>query len=667
MAVSYKSLKCDCCAGALEYNKEKKVWVCQYCGNEIRREEEYDGLYTIKNVVRQTIMDTAYGRLDGARNNLAECEKMASRYIGTVIARLCVQMFTLTTPGACPPGNEKRLIAQLKKGYEELNEMGEGITAEEEGLYESFENSADVFGVLVLVFDSLGDTVHRDFAENLLRVSEVYSVTVNDSLLRYAVKNKKKSLTDQILGNADNISCKKALMTVLNDYPDGEEKREHLRRIAPRAELVPDDRKLVETYLKESKDSPETRICMYREGVHQKAVPSIEYVTEYLLETSDNQEEMVREIISLICESRPQDVQLYYLVDRIFQVHPQGMALAELKELEKSGIYLAISAKNVSAMLNRSDLTGEEKLELLEQVHHWKLDARANDSILSEYLNRNQDSAEQRQPVIEKLLSYVETISTAALTQYVLGCSTDGEKKAEILQMLLELNLNLSFFGDLLKDYMKCGGDLPETRSRIIALLSEKGLKVDGQALVDMVLAADEESLDETAAFVQKMVSGGVRLPNNALSIYLEKAKDHRYHSPIIRLLHQPSGILSAEALSSYVLYCRDIGTVKAQNALVFSEQCGQPFGSAPCTVRHLGNEIRCNLMQGYVLTTEDDPETARALVNAMKNAKSKLNPPIVAGGETVKFKKYITDHRQELSGLTEQLCTENKVFTLLF
>lgn len=667
MAVSYKSLKCDCCAGALEYNKEKKVWICQYCGNEIRREEEYDGLYTIKNVVRQTIVDTAYGRLDAARNNLAECEKMASRYIGTAIARLCVQMFTLTTPGACPPGNEKRLIAQLKKGYEDFCRMGEGITAEEEGLYESFENSADVFGTLVLVFDSLGDTVHRDFAENLMRAEEIYSVSVNDSLLRYAMKNGKKDLTDRILQNTDNLTCKTALTAVLSGYPDGEEKRAHIQRIVPHAHLVPDDRKMIEAYIKETKDAQETRICVYREGMRQKAAPSIEYVTEYLLETSGNQEEAVRELISLICESKPQDVQLYYLVERIFRIHAGGMALIELQEMEKSGIYLAVSVKDVSAMLNRGDLTSEEKTALLEQAHHWKLDARANDSILSEYLNRNSDTAEVRIPVIEKLISYVDTISTGAFTQYVLKCGTDGEKKEEILRMLLSLNLNLSFFGDLLGDYMKSNTDSLENRSRIITLLSDKGFKVDGQTLVDMAILADEKNPEETAAFIGKMLSSGVRLRNDALSMYLEKAKEHRYHSQIIRLLHQPSGILSAEALNNYVLYCRDDGAVKVQNALVFSEQCGQAFGSAACKVRHLGKEIQCNLLQGYVLTTEDAPEPAEALVNAMKNAKSKLNLPISVDGVSMKFKKYIVDHRQELSALTEQLCAENKVFTLLF
>ena len=120
MASNYKSLKCDCCAGSLEYSKIKKVWICQYCGNEIRREEEYDGLYTIKNVVKQTLTDIAYGRLDAAQKNLAECEKIDSRYIGTMMARLAFQMYSLTTPGACPQGAVKSLIAQLNRGYEEL-------------------------------------------------------------------------------------------------------------------------------------------------------------------------------------------------------------------------------------------------------------------------------------------------------------------------------------------------------------------------------------------------------------------------------------------------------------------------------------------------------------------------------------------------------------------
>lgn len=66
MGVSFVARKCTQCAGRLQYIKEKKLWKCLYCGAEIERQEQYDGLFTIKNVVRQCLLDTAFRRLDSA-------------------------------------------------------------------------------------------------------------------------------------------------------------------------------------------------------------------------------------------------------------------------------------------------------------------------------------------------------------------------------------------------------------------------------------------------------------------------------------------------------------------------------------------------------------------------------------------------------------------------
>lgn len=210
MASSYKSLRCDCCAGTLEYNKGKKVWVCKYCGNEVRREEEYDGLFTIKNVVKQTLMDLADGRLDSAERNLAECEKIDTRYVGTCLARLCVELYTVITPGACAEGEIKGIFGRMKRDYDALQAIDSGISTEEEALYESFDGAADAFGVLYLTLDSLGDQIHRDFVEGMMDCGAIYSRSLNERLLHVFLKSGKMEQVDKILGNEDNIDCRAA-------------------------------------------------------------------------------------------------------------------------------------------------------------------------------------------------------------------------------------------------------------------------------------------------------------------------------------------------------------------------------------------------------------------------------------------------------------------------
>ena len=126
MGVSFVARKCTQCAGRLQYIKEKKLWKCLYCGAEIERQEQYDGLFTIKNVVRQCLLDTAFRRLDSAAKNLVECEKIDSRYVGTLIAKITHEMISVITPGACSERDVRNLFAQLKKNYEALK-IGEQL------------------------------------------------------------------------------------------------------------------------------------------------------------------------------------------------------------------------------------------------------------------------------------------------------------------------------------------------------------------------------------------------------------------------------------------------------------------------------------------------------------------------------------------------------------
>jgi len=667
MASSYKSLRCDCCAGTLEYNKQKKVWICRYCGNEVRREEEYDGLFTIKNVVKQTLLDLASGRLDNAVKNLTECEKIDSRYVGTCLARLAVGLFTVITPGACAPGEVKGIFGRLKRDYGALLELDSGISTGEEALYESFDGASDAFGVLYLTFDSLGDQVHRDFVEHMLDCGAVYSRSLNENLLNLFLKNGKTGLADQILGNVDNIDCRSALFRVLDGYEDGEAKRTHAAALAEKAGLQPDDRKQAERYLKESGDCPETKRTIYCAMARAGAPAAMDYVTEYVLAPAGDDEDAIREVLTAVCAQHPNDQELYYLLERILTQYGGSAAAVELEVLAEQGIFVVMPGKYVTAMLGRTELDTGEKLRLLELCHRFRTDARTDDAILAAYLCADYGGAEERMALLPALLGYVRTVSTAAMERYVLTCTTDGPQKPKVLELLLGKDLNMSFFRDLLKKYMQRCPDGQEVRREIIRLLSESGLQIDAGTLVQMACGATGETADATARMIEQSLQNGARLPDNALSTYLEQCGRQGCDPVLMGLLHTPGGRISAAALANYVLYSRDDPSVKVRNALVFAEQSGQPFGSTACQVTHLGGSVGCNLLQGYVLTATDDDSTADQLVRLMLQARTKLNPPVTVGGASVTFKKYATEHKSQLSPLTLRLCTENKVFSLFF
>ena len=92
MGINFVSNKCAC-GGKLEYNAQKKVWICKYCGTTIEREATFEGVHVdgiegINDVVRQTLSDVAAGKLDSAKRNLDDCERKNHRHVGTLIANM---------------------------------------------------------------------------------------------------------------------------------------------------------------------------------------------------------------------------------------------------------------------------------------------------------------------------------------------------------------------------------------------------------------------------------------------------------------------------------------------------------------------------------------------------------------------------------------------------
>ena len=259
MSVSFVARKCTQCAGKLQYIKEKKIWKCLYCGAEIERQEQYDGLFEIKNVVRQTLLDTAYRRLESASRNLIECEKIDPRYVGTIVAKLAYDMIRVTTPGACEERDVKAVFTQLKKTYEQLKANGEGgITDEEEALYEFLEES-DIYAVLILVYDSLNDEARRDYVLQMLDTQSVFSKPANNNLLSYALKRGKVELADRVIENLDNLEPRAALIDVLLKYPDGDAKGDKIAALLSTGALKYEDRRILENYLRESQDGVVTK------------------------------------------------------------------------------------------------------------------------------------------------------------------------------------------------------------------------------------------------------------------------------------------------------------------------------------------------------------------------------------------------------------------------
>lgn len=668
MSTSYKHLRCPGCDGTLRYIKEKKVWECIYCGNEVRREEEYDGLYTIKNVVKQVLADLAYNRMDTAAKNLVECQKISSDYVGTLIAEICLKVFMLITPGACQQSEIKGIFGQVKRLYIKLESLSDGgISAEEEALYEAFDENSDVFGVLVLVYDTLQAQVHLQFVLDLFNASYVYSKSLNTNLLNYALKNEEFEMADKIFANSDNINCHETFFTCLSSYKDSEQKRQRLIPIMEKADFGQDDYKKIDTYLTSTQDSIDTKIMIYEKSVLYGIAPPVQCVVEHILNEPCISDVQISTVYKAFCSTKPKDAELYGLIADIYQNHKGKCACREMQELLNNDIFIKMSDKSVRGMVLRKDLTIEERVKLLEYAELCKLNAKDNDAIITEILLRDNEGFDNRITLIKKVMEYIDTISTSSFTDYIVNSVLDDDKKPQMLEELFKLNLNMSFFRDILSSYIKNSKDSSETKSAVSQLLSEHGLGADSNMLLDMACAANETNYMEKVDFIQKSINNGTRVNADSLSRYLEGVPAANYHSELISLLTTPISKVTDKALANYVLFSEDSMEIKLQNAIVFSEKNGKNFGNSECEVKHLNSMIKCNLFQGYILASEDSGIVVQSIVSAMKQAKARLNETIVVDGKNMKFKKYITDNKAQLSQMTLALCEENGVFSIFF
>ena len=659
MAVSYGALKCTECAGKkFDYIKEEKAWKCLYCGALNRRAED-PVVFSLKNNVRQVILDVAYRRLDSAEQNLVQCEKIDSRHVGTLIAKIAYQMIKAITPGACPQAELRALFSQLKRDYEALQAIDSKVTGDEEALYEFFD-AADVYATLLLVYDSLNDSIRRDYVAGMMKAAEVYAKEPNKNLLSYALKNEQFDLIDDIMSNPDNVEPSYALAELLQKYPDNKNKTKNIETLIKTQTFKNEDKKILEGYLVDSSDSLFTKgeVVIFAYSANVKI--SLEVIISYLLSKAD--EETVDAVLCQVCSSRLNDEEAYKIVEFAITVNNPAVAVAVFNVLKETDQYLLLPSKYFISLLSRTDLSASDKGALLKKMFEFNVAAKSKDAIISNYLCFNKDAEEIRVEVIPVLLGMVTLIQTNTVESYVLNVNTDGENKLGIVEQIFALDLNMSFFNDLLVKYMNSTMDTNKVKNKIVTFLTGKGLKIDPKALIDYICNSTV-SADDKITFVKKMLLNGTQLRGDAVNIYLESISTRQFNSELFALIVGSSSNISEKALSKYLLFCKDSDSFKLKNFTSFTKKCHKNATDIRCEAVCCGQKISGNLLPVYVLSSPDSVNVTKEISDFLIGNKAKLNTDISTSGMgTIKLKKFVSANQNDLNPVTSQICTAYKI-----
>ncbi len=662
MSVSYVVQKCTSCAGTkFDYDKETKMWRCLYCGALIERHEQVDTMFTIKNVVRQALLDVAYKRMDSAQNNLVECKKIDSRYVGTIIAEIAYEI-NMIVGGGISRAEQQNYFSMMKKNYMELKSLGDTPTEEEKILYEFFDSS-EIIGVLILMYDSLNAVARRDAVMTYFDAASVYSMELNSSLINFSVKNNNFELFSQILHNVDNINKKSVMKTLLQKCPDNENKvKDVLFLIEKDEEYSEDDQKLFEAYIKDSDDSVVTKGRIAPAMCKTPARPSVECLMDKVISRLDDQQ-LVYELMSVLISNRLLDVETATIVNYSIVSCGYDTCLQNLKMLYESENFVEFNSSHFSEILNRDDLDADNKKTIIDEMLRFEVPEKVKHRFVSDYLCDGYDEPEIRLDILSYLFSVMDDLPTNSVEKYIISCVTDRENKPRIIELMFTMNLNLSFFHQTLSNYILSSADTFAVKKDVMYILFQIGLKVNAKACVTMLMM-QAIPVEQRIDLLRMAKASGVNY-DDVMDMYMNSINSSQFESGIFGELIQSATRITGTALMRYVLEFHDLPAAKTGS---ISKMLGMSYLSPDtinCNIIFNGRDkINCNLIQAYILLTTEDTQTSLGVLNALGGNKNSAGYDMDVSGMRYKFKKFVSMKNKtgELSETTKVLCSYCKL-----
>lgn len=665
MAV-FVARKCAC-GGKLEYDSEKKIWICKYCGTVVEREATFDkvhvdGIEGVSDVVRQTLMDVANHKMDKASKNLEDCERKGHKHIGTLLANLSYNLANISY--AKTQDEARGSLDKVKIFDARLKQEFPTIAEDEINLYEAFgDDAGDIFANLLVVFDTLGDSGRVDYISSKLQPEKVFSPYANKTLLKVAIRRSEYDVVDKIIKNIGHIDRKSSLQEILERYPSNEKKVE-LVKVLFNSETATDlSKKFFENYFATSSDlidiKAEVVKLLNTTDIHVNAETIIKNAQEQITGYVD-----AKELFDAIYDIKISDQETEAILVFCLMINKNYEILnAFFDVLIGKNVFVVLNARAVISFLDSSKFAGKEKAKILGKMLGFNLDAKALDAVYNYYLNNNTDDIETRKNIIDVLLVSGAPISTSTIKNYVVKTQVDKNSKIDVIEKIFETGINTIYVGDLLSDYMLHSADDDEMKNKISEYLIKQGFKVDSSVLSQYVISSND-SIKAKIEKIRHLAQNGTQIRADLLDSYiLSLTQPNEFSEEMFNFLTSNNYMISTTAYVKFLSFCNDIDKVRHNEKLVHA--INGDINTRNANINHNGNSISCNAFQAYVLNTTDSFDVAQAIVNKFNALRIKLNTDIISNGATLKFKKYVGENKESLSPLALQLCEENKMFSL--
>ena len=662
MPLTYTSQKCDCCGGSLEYDKDRRIFVCLYCGNEIVRQETYDGQFSIKWVARQALLSVASRDMKVAEEHIVECSKIDPHYVGTTIAQLAFAVVSLSL--ATSEDRRQSLTSQVQDHYRALRQTPLAPASDEEIFYEGLESS-DAYGLLAIVYDVLGDEQRSKFTGDCVDASSVHSAAAAKDVVGYALSRDKFSLVDDLLRSTAEYDRDFVFAQLLARYPDSDGKTGNIELVVSGA-ISRDDAKLqLDEYLSSSVDGFATKLAVSRACLDAGIRPTTSVCLASLLPQCGN-EDQATSVFEMVCSRKLNDEDTTGLIYQCASAGNASVGCLGLDIARASGQFVAVTQANVLTVLRRGDLSLDDKTSLLERLLQFDVSERFVQGVISVYV-REDAQAPDRLDLLRYLVNKVRDLNPTLVEDYILHFSADGTHKSEVVGILLERNANAAVLKRALANYLATSPDPADVTMDVLRAFVSRGIAAGEDQIFSFVCRTDDCA--QSVATIRSMKDSGWKPADNTLDSYLVScSKGARFCPDLFSELLGENSAVSRDGLCAYALFCTEAAEEKRERINALARMLGSAPGSVRCWIKQAGARVDCTLAQGYLLASPDSEDVTGEILKVLVDGRTSLAEPISVTGasgaaSSIKFKKYLVAHKADLSPAARGFAEEHKLF----
>lgn len=652
MTFGYKQRECDTCGGRLVYIAEDKEYECTYCGNRYERTESYDGQFSVRHAAQQALSALASRKIDVVEDNLNECLKIDPSYPGTIIARLAHQLIVATEAQAQGDrAKASNAIAQAVGHYKKLPVFSPETCDVEADFYEGIE-SADIRALLQSVFGTLKDEARLKLIKEGFSAEGIHSENAANDLINRSFAEGDYAQIDAVLKSTAKLDADRLVSLLLEKYPDSEQKLSNLEGVLDRQFDKAKARNLVSAYLTSSSNSVETKAKVIDLFAQKGVCVKGEALGAYL--AGGATPDTVSNLIKSLCRQPQIDEDIDYIIGAMFLfAHPDDARQA-LEDLKRGGSFISFGQDCIMAMLLRTDISVEEKAAFNKVAIDYGMTEKRKQGAFSALLTSNYNP-EDKPALLSVLAENISAVNPKTAENYLLSCSVDGDKKPEVVKVLISCVKARESLSYAAKKYVASSSDSLSVHNQIIAILAREGLVDSANNLGGVIASAGSDYALDAA---REMKQAGVEMGPTVLSDYLEaNLGTPGYSSAMFMEFYSSNSQVTPDLFIRFLFDAPD-EEAKSSKVKMLNDCIRGTLDGYRCRVGFAGETFEGSIWHCYLVGNADGERTVNLVSDLLQPYSGKPNAEVLYANSRIKFKRFIQAYRDKIPASSLSKCS---------